>query len=47
LDESRNAQTAPVISAQAGRVTVRIIRTDEEQVIARSVLRFGAVIIAN
>jgi acetate kinase len=47
LDESRNAQTAPVISAQAGRVTVRIIRTDEEQVIARSVLRFGAAIIAN
>ena len=39
LDGSRNAQTASVISAQTGRVTVRIIRTDEELMIARSVLR--------
>ena len=35
LDETRNAENAPVISA--GRVTVRIIRTDEELMIARSV----------
>ena len=40
LDESRNAQGAEVISA-AGRATVRVIRTDEELMIARSVLRFG------
>jgi acetate kinase len=39
LDASRNAKTAPVISAGAGRVTVRVIRTDEELMIARSVLR--------
>jgi acetate kinase len=39
LDESRNAETAAVISAPAGRVTVRVIRTDEELMIARSVLR--------
>ena len=39
LDESRNAETAEVISVPAGRVTVRVIRTDEELMIARSVLR--------
>jgi acetate kinase len=39
LDEARNAETAPVISAPAGRVTVRVIRTDEEIMIARSVVR--------
>jgi len=39
LDESRNAETGPVISAQGGPVTVRVIRTDEELMIARSVLR--------
>lgn len=38
LDERRNTETAPVISAQTHRVTVRVIRTDEELVIARSVL---------
>jgi acetate kinase len=37
LDKSRNAETAPVISTQTGRVTVRVIRTDEELMIARSV----------
>ena len=37
LDQTRNAENAPVISA--GRVTVRIIRTDEELMIARSVCR--------
>src|SRR5439155_15328327 len=39
LNEARNAENAPVISAQTGRVTVRIIRTDEELMIARSVTR--------
>lgn len=39
LNESRNAQTAGVISTDASRVTVRVIRTDEELMIARSVLR--------
>ncbi len=40
LDESRNAEAAPVISNKTSRVTVRVIRTDEELMIARSVLRF-------
>jgi acetate kinase len=39
LDEPRNAQNAAVISPDAGRVTVRVIRTDEERMIARSVCR--------
>jgi acetate kinase len=39
LNELHNAETAPVISAQTHRVTVRVIRTDEELMIARSVLR--------
>ncbi len=39
LDESRNAVTAGVISMDNSRVTVRVIRTDEEQIIARSVRR--------
>jgi acetate kinase len=39
LNESRNADTAGVISTDASRVTVRVIRTDEELMIARSVLR--------
>ena len=39
LNESRNAAHANVISADASRVTVRIIRTDEESMIARSVCR--------
>jgi len=38
LNESRNAETAAVISPDASRVTVRVIRTDEERMIARSVL---------
>jgi acetate kinase len=40
LDESRNEEAAPVISNNTSRVTVRVIRTDEELMIARSVLRF-------
>jgi len=39
LDEKRNAVTEPVISARDGRVKVRVIRTDEELMIARSLLR--------
>ncbi|PYJ95617.1 MAG: acetate/propionate family kinase, partial [Verrucomicrobia bacterium] len=39
LNEARNAENAPVISAQSGRVTVRIIRTNEELMIARSACR--------
>jgi len=39
LNKLRNAETAPVISAQTHRVTVRVIRTDEELMIARSVGR--------
>ena len=39
LNEARNRENAPVISAQNARVAVRIIRTDEELMIARSVSR--------
>ena len=39
LDEARNAQTAGVISKDAIGTIVRVIRTDEEIMIARSVLR--------
>ncbi len=39
LNESRNAETAEVISTDASRVTIRVIRTDEELMIARSVTR--------
>jgi acetate kinase len=39
LDKSRNAKTAAVISKNSSRVTVRVIRTDEELMIARSVVR--------
>jgi acetate kinase len=44
LDESRNAEAAPVISTDASRVMVRVIRTDEELMIARSVLRSCAAV---
>jgi acetate kinase len=44
MNEARNAENASVISADKARVTVRVIRTDEEQMIARSVLRFCAAI---
>jgi acetate kinase len=39
LDAKRNVKNAPVISTPAGHVTLRIIRTDEERMIARSVCR--------
>ncbi len=35
LDESRNAANAPLISTAGARASVRVIRTDEESVIAR------------
>ncbi|MEO5987819.1 MAG: acetate/propionate family kinase [Candidatus Eisenbacteria bacterium] len=37
LDRRRNATNAPLISSSSGRVAVRVIRTDEELMIARSV----------
>jgi len=37
LDGARNAAGAPIISKNGGRVTVRVIRTDEEVEIANSV----------
>jgi acetate kinase len=39
LEEKQNAANAGVISAAVGRVTVRVIRTDEELTIARSVCK--------
>jgi acetate kinase len=39
LEEKRNAANEGVISTDASRVAVRVIRTDEEQMIARSVCR--------
>ena len=39
LDRSRNAARRRIISTDESRVTVRVIRTDEELMIARSVLR--------
>ena len=37
LDKSRNAKTAAVISKNSSRLTVRVIRTDEERMIAKMV----------
>ncbi len=39
LDESRNAKASGVISTDTSPATVRVIRTDEEQVIAQSTCR--------
>jgi acetate kinase len=39
LDNARNMKNAAVISKHSSRVTVRVIRTNEELMIARSVLR--------
>ncbi len=39
VNKKRNAKNAPIISPNAGRVKVRVIRTDEELMIARSVTR--------
>ncbi|MGO8994067.1 MAG: acetate/propionate family kinase [Polyangiaceae bacterium] len=37
LDEGRNASSEAVVSARGSRVTVRVMRTDEERMIAQSV----------
>ena len=47
VDESRNTKPAAVISSDTNRVTVRVIRTDEELMIARSVMRSFAVALAD
>jgi acetate kinase len=39
LDDKRNADNADVISTDGSRVTVRVIHTDEEQMIAKMVCR--------
>jgi acetate kinase len=39
LDDARNAQGAALVSADAGSVAVRVIRTDEESVIADATVR--------
>jgi len=39
LDQDRNHDGAPIISSAGSPVTVRVIRTDEESVIARAVCR--------
>jgi acetate kinase len=39
LDQKRNKLSVPVISARASKVAVRVIRTDEEVMLARSVSR--------
>ena len=39
LDAGRNAKNASLISTDGGRVAVRVIRTDEESMIARHVIR--------
>jgi acetate kinase len=39
LDEGRNMKNAPLISTNGGRVAVRVIPTDEELMIAKSVIR--------
>jgi acetate kinase len=42
LDEANNAAHAAVISAQRSQVAVRVMRTDEEMMIARNVVRLMA-----
>ncbi len=42
LDASRNAANAAVISADEARTTVRVLRTDEESIIARAAAHFLA-----
>lgn len=41
LDDGRNAADEPLISTSASPVRVRVIRTDEETMIAREVIRLG------
>jgi acetate kinase len=44
MSEARNAATPGVISSAESRVTVRVIHTDEELMIARSVRRMPGLI---
>jgi acetate kinase len=44
LDPVANAANAPVISSDGSPVGVRVIETDEELMIARTVLRVGGVV---
>jgi acetate kinase len=39
LDPDRNEWNAPVISSEHSRVTVRVLRTNEELMIAKAVYR--------
>ena len=39
LDDARNEAGAPILSTDASRCTVRVLRTDEESIIARETLR--------
>ncbi len=39
LEEKQNSTNAPVISTNTGRVSVRVIQTDEEQIIAKIVIQ--------
>jgi acetate kinase len=41
LDDGRNASGGPVISTDASPTRVRVIRTDEESMIVRDVMRLG------
>jgi acetate kinase len=40
IDQKRNVATSSVISTEASRVTVRVMHTDEELMIAKSVIHF-------
>jgi acetate kinase len=41
FDEDRNASSEPIISADSSPTRVRVIRTDEETVIARETIRLA------
>ena len=41
LDDDRNAAGGPLISSDASPTRVRVIRTDEELMIAREAIRLG------
>ncbi len=47
IDDARNTENASLISTDAGRVAVRVIRTDEELMIARSVIRVLGLCVQN
>ena len=47
LDEPRNTKSAPLISLDTGRVAVRVIKTDEEWMIAKTVCHVLGLTIGN